>query len=381
MSSDLPIVSVWAKTTPGWMKVGELRTWATLMVEPRHLQAGLWSLEMPYDAQALKVTTDRVLTVDFRGQRTTCLLDTFNPKSDDRGQPMLSIGGVDAYSLLGDVTCWPVPLNAIDNQTAEYYTSSGPAEEMLRALAYANMINRRNDDITFGPHGSRGGTISLSVRFDNLGEVFATKCAASNLGVRVGLVNTSGTRAQMKVEFYEPADRSQRVRLSHKVGSIRTWDQSTKLPTVTKAIIGGAGEGTARVMRVVTDAAAETMWGRSREVFIDARDSFDAPVLDERGTEALTDGAGQSSFTVEAAEAEGMKYGTHYQVGDKVTVELMTGTTAVDYLGAVRIECGNDTGVKVTPIVGNPNGGKPDFDLASVITGLRQRIRKLEQRR
>ena len=378
--TDRPEVSVWAKTTPGWMKVGELRTWKTLTCEPRHLQPGAWSMSMPYDDQALKVLVDRAFTIDFRGQRImTGLIDTFSPKSDENGQPSLDVTGIDAMTLLGDVLAWPVPGSPIGSQTVENYTASGPAETVLRGMASANLA-RRGDDIVFAANLARGGTVNLSVRFDNLLDVIASKCQIANLGVKVGLVNTTGTRAQMTVEFYTPADRTQRVRLSHKVGTFRSWEQSTQLPSVTKAIVGGAGDSTARVFAVVTDAASETMWRRSREVFVDARDTFDSTTLTERGTEAITEGAAQSSFSLEAAEAEGMRYVKHYSVGDKVTVELLTGLSTTDYLGAVRLECG-DSGTKVTPIVGNPNGGTPEFTTGALITALRQRIRKLEQRK
>lgn len=137
---------------------------------------------------------------------------------------------------------------------------------------------------------------------------------------------------------------------------------------------------TTRIFRYVTNAAAETEWGRVRETLVSASVEDDAAedVYTEQGNEALTDAAGQSSFDLEAVEAEGMRVGTHYGLGDLVTVELLTGVSQVEALGAFVVSASASDGVSVRLIPGNPDAGRPLFGQAAIIRGIRQQVRTLQ---
>jgi hypothetical protein len=184
----------------------------------------------------------------------------------------------------------------------------------------------------------------------------------------------------MTCEFFEPADLTNRARLSHKVGSLRSWSHNNEAPTLTRATVGGAGEGTARVYREVADTAAEAEWGFKISKSIDARDTFDTTTLDQRGQEALAEGAAQASFGLQVTDAEGMRYGTHYNLGDMVRVELLTGVAKDDIVTAVTLAAGED-GVTVTPVVGNPDSTDPTMQLAAILSGVARETHKLQTRR
>ncbi len=381
--SELPIrVGVWRKLTTGWGKVGELETWETLACEPRFRAPGVWSLRAPYTEQTLKLTVDRLVTIDLNGRRLmTGMVTSHVPHSDpESGEPFLEVSGVDVLAMLGWVTCWPNPLSAITAQTATDYVVSGPTESVLRRLVMVNAANRRGMGITVPPSQARGASVTVRARFDNLAELMAKYGKKGGLGYRMGLVESSGTRAALTVTFFLPADRTKRVRLSHRVGSLASWTSTSDAPTVTYAIVGGAGTGVDRVMAEVRDDVASAAWGGHREVFIDARDTFDVPELTARGELALEEGVGAQAFTLEAADAEGMQFGVHYDLGDSVLVELLTGATTTDAVSSARLSAGAD-GYSLTPVVGDPDGDNPDLRQAQVLRAVARRVRALEQRR
>ncbi|MBC8093524.1 MAG: siphovirus ReqiPepy6 Gp37-like family protein [Pseudonocardia sp.] len=382
MSENIPItVGVWAKRTTGWGKVSEIRTWTDLTLEPRHLQPGTWSLRMPYDSQAARLTERHLLTFDFRGTRMTGVIEKLSPQSDETGKPRLEVSGSDAMALLGDVLCWPVPSAALTAQAEAYYdAANGPGETRLREIIVANMITRRGDDVVVPASRGRGGPVGFHQRFTNLLTVVQAKAESAGLGVRMGLTNTtSSTRAAMTVEFYVPTDRSNRVRLSHKVGTLRSWKHESTVPTGTRVIVGGGGVGASRLFYLGISAAAETEWARKREMFVDARDTSDVPTLAERSTEALLEAAAQSAFELDSVEAEGMRYGIHYGLGDLVTVELLTGVSKVDRLGGVKVSASLDAGMTVQLVPGNPDAINPMFAMAATVKGIRRQVTALQR--
>lgn len=372
--------SVWQQIDgPTWGKVGELAAWTSLSYEHRHLQAGQWSLVTSWNEQAAKLGKKRMITFDFRGQRFTGVVEHLSPRLEDNGIGM-EIGGSDALTLLGDVADWPLPNAALSAQSTAHYTVKGAAETALGGLIDANYGRLYEGGVfQMAPVVSqgRGISVSLNERFSNLLTVVTEKCALANLGVRVGLVqNGAGTRADLTTWFFQPQDRSVRVRLSQKIGTLRTWTQSDDAPTATRAIAGGGGKGTTRIFRERIDAAAEDEWGRRREVFVDARDTTDTADLDERADSELVDATAQSSFELEATDAEGMRYGDHYVVSDSVAVEVLDQSVVLP-LGAAAISA-DSSGVTVTLRPGNPDASDPLFAQAALFRSMRRRLRALE---
>lgn len=379
VTDDRVKVGIWQQLTGStWARVGDVTGWSSLTVEPQHLQAGPWTLQLPYDAQTAKISKQHLLTFDFRGERFTGTVEHVGPQSDDNTGVVLELSGVDALTLLGDATCWPVPSAGLDGQDTARWDLTADAETACRALIVANMP--RLYDIAVPLSRGRGKTVTFSLRFHNLLNQVLSKCAYAGIGVRVGLnqVADSSTRATLACWFYEPQDRSLRVRLTQEIGTLASWSQSDDAPTATRAIVGGGGTGTQRVFRQVTESAVEADWGRKRETFVDARDTTDATVLDQRANEELVNDAAQASFELEATEAAGMRYGDHFTVGDKVTIELLTGVTHVDTLSAAVVtDDSNGTVISLKP--GSLDSSHPMFTQAAIVRGLRAQLRALQQ--
>lgn len=366
-----------------YRKQGELPAWTALSVAPKHLAAGEWSLQVPWSTAAGRVTTQQLVTYDLQREGSpevrvmTGVIRSLEPGADESGRVTLSLAGVDVLDLLGGALCWPVPGAGLGGQSVSHYIQSGAAETVLRELVQANWVQRLGQPLLLPASLARGSTVRLRLRFTNLLQVLTSKAAVAGLGLSMGLVDASSTRADLTLAFRVPVDQSARVKLSHKVGSLRTWKQSSVAPTVTRAIVAGGGQGAARVFRQQQAAAAEAAWGWPRELFVDQRGTTDTDELDEAGSEALADGAATQGFDLDAVEAQGIRYGQHFQVGDLVSVELLTGLATTAPLGAVQIEGGSD-GVSVKLLPGDPDATNPLFRQAAIIRELRRQVRALQ---
>jgi hypothetical protein len=127
---------------------------------------------------------------------------------------------------------------------------------------------------------------------------------------------------------------------------------SLKAPTVTRVIVGGAGEGTARTFGQFIDAARETAFGFKREQFRDARNSEAGADLSEDAAEVFEEGAPKASVQCELAESSWFRYRVQYQVGDVVTVQVGP-VSVTDVIRQVVIRDAPGEGVRVTPSVGD----------------------------
>lgn len=134
-----------------------------------------------------------------------------------------------------------------------------------------------------------------------------------------------------------------------------------------------------RRYRQVSDIDAEAEWGRVREVLVTASGEDRNKALDEQGQQALDDQAAQTVFELETTEAAAMRYGIHYAVGDEVLVELVTGVSRTERVGAVRVTATPDSGVVVQTVPGDPDAANPLFALAALVRGLRRRVNQAQE--
>lgn len=376
-------IGVWQHISGStWGRVQEFSDWRTMNVETRHLQAGPWVLLLPFTEQTRKTQLTHMITFDYRGSRVTGLIEHRGFQQGETGGVLMELAGSDALALLGDADIWPDPASPLGAQTTVYYDATGNPEDVMRACIVAQMdrlYGAEQYEVDVDPSQHRGkGTTTFHARFHNLLNQVLARCKNAGLGIRVGLVDNDGssTRATLRCWFYEPQDRSLRVRLSHKVGTIRTWSQSDDAPKTTRETAGGPGSGTARKFRQVVRDDVEDVWKRKREGFISATDAATDADMDTRATDELNDAAEQSSFDLAAVEAEGMRYGPHYGVGDLVTVELLTGVEKVDSLSVVVVKSdGGATSVELKP--GNPDAKDPMFSQRQIVQGLNSQVRNL----
>jgi hypothetical protein len=345
-----------------------------LTVTPRHNARGTASLTLASDHR-------RLADLSAPGARVVI-------RYDDLPQPLLtgrvrlragrgpSVAGrvtftvIDDLRLLWRVLGWPVPGAAIGSQgTAAYDVRTGPAETVLKAFVQANAVTRLGLPVTVAADQARGAQITGSLRMHPLADRLLPLVDAAALGVTV---RQSGTG--LVLDCYTPAVHPRT--LSERSAVVQDWGYSDADPEATRVVVGGEGEGTARVFRLVTDPARETEWADVIEVFRDSRDTGDLALLDARGAETLTEAAPKAGLKVTLAETSTFRYGKALNVGDRVRLEVGPGVVVEDVLREAVLSWTRADGLEVTPVVGERTDD-PDNVLARAVASLGRGLRNL----
>lgn len=198
--------------------------------------------------------------------------------------------------------------------------ATGSADEVIKAFVSASLRGLEWMTVAAGRAG--GSTISDQSRFRNLGDEVVRIAAAAGLGLQFRRVGTD-----IVFDTYPGVDRTVgnaadnapcmfSIEYKNLQGHTFADDGTGEQTTV---YVGGAGEGIAREVALVGDAT--TGWAR-REVFADARDvdAGDAATLAERAAQNVI--PAQASVTAKVSADANLVYGTHYGLGDLVTVYI-----------------------------------------------------------
>jgi hypothetical protein len=237
------------------------------------------------------------------------------------------------------------------------------ADDVIVRRGYA----RRDTRLTLGTNGHRGATLTKSPRFQALGallnEVATVADYPSGTGRQLGF-RVVQIGASLQFQTYATADQSAAVRFDVDNGTLASSTVATAAPTVTRTIVGGQGDGTARQMEEVTSTdslTAEAAWGRRIEQFIDQRQTSDPAQLTAAGTSALTQG-GLSQFAMKLTPADDAPWvcGVDYGLGDVVTVVVRDG--GEDALAATELSTtvtgyvfkADASGVRFGAVLGQP---------------------------
>lgn len=285
----------------------------------------------------------------------------------------------DDWTVLSDeIQCWPNPTGTINQQGDEdaYFTRTGPAETVLKQILAPN-VTRQGTALTIPATSGRGLTITGMVRFHPITERLWPAFEQAGLGVRV--VQVGGQRV---LDVYEPVTYS-RV-LTQDSGIVVDGSWSISAPTVTRVTILAGGEGTARVVRQKVDAALEAEWGVILPAVRDARDiPADDPnleaLLTARMDETLEEGAPKASLKCELTETEQFRFGAAFDVGDRVSIRLSDAPVITDYVRSVGFSWTPESGVEITPHVGEWSD-LADAPLIAQVSALTRAVGNLERR-
>ena len=264
----------------------------------------------------------------------------------------------DWAEIFQSVTGWIIPGNGIRNQgddETSYYRLSGPAETVVKTAVSAN-ADRLGLELTVPATQGRGSNIEVSLRMHPLADRLYPAVDQAGIGVRVVQKNTP-TRT---LEVYEPVTRGTVLTEASEV--VVQGSYQIQPPTVTRVVVGCGGEAAARDFFLFVDSAAEAQWGVVRESFVDARDlgrdeyPSDAELeaaAQPRAEEALLEGAAKTGLSVELAETEYFRFGSAFDVGDRISVQLNGAPVLTDRVREVTVSWTPDEGLLVVPIIGD----------------------------
>ena len=238
---------------------------------------------------------------------------------------------------------------------------SGTVEAAMRKIVSDNAITARPlPHLTLGSAAGLTPACTFQATYKTVLSVCEALAKAAPLGFRVRL-DVPGK--QWIFEVYDGTDRTVTqhdrpyVLFSDEFRNI-TGPEYTRNSTgyCNYAIVGGEGEGAARVIVEVD----HTGGGERRELWVDAKDLQKGSLSDadyraqlaQRGTEKLAEAAKTESFSANAVDTENFRYLTDWDLGDIVSFEKwgirldqrITEVEEVDEGGVMTI----------TPVCGNP---------------------------
>lgn len=291
------------------------------------------------------------------------------------------IEGADDSVILTERLAYPDPTDDdVTDQQFAFDVRDDVAETVIKEYVDANLVSgpasRQVDNLTVQADLGRGNTVIGDARFNQLQELLFGLAQTGGVGYKI---EQNGTNLEFQV--YEPADLSALVRLDIDNGRLRSADYSYEAPTVTRAIVGGAGEAEERLFyegTLTQSTNAENEWGRRIERFVDARNSQETVELEQSANEALIDdGKTKVALTVTPTDDGTMLFGSEWGLGDTLTVTAGTvNTVAVVYTVAISIQA---DGVFLAAEVGKPVASDYETRLAQQALEQTRRISEIER--
>lgn len=349
-------------------RVGQIDRLTALELTPVFNAVGGWSLTLPAGtAQAEAIVKGGWLTA-FSGERQIFAGQIRGLKrtrsENDPFHGSLTAYGPSAEIVLADRLAFQVPGSAATSQGgAEYDKRTGPGETVIKAYVNLNcgpgaIVARRTAGLAMETDAARGGTVLGSARMTPMLDLIGPLAETAGLGFRIVFVAGN----QLQFQIYEPTDKTGTARFAVDLGNLSSYEHVEEAAKTSAAIVGGQGEGIARVFREVLDNDAIAAWGTRSEVFVDRRDSADNVELDQAGAEQTVENGPTNGITIQAIDTPHLAFGRDYYLGDRVTAEDTT-----DVLRGLTISWSAAEGATTKSTVGTAS-----------VTGTRRMIQRLK---
>jgi hypothetical protein len=355
----------------------------------RHRAVGEWSIDLPYEHPLVKKLWVPGSGVIIQVRNRVFLSGPTNKfkfeASTDDPQGLITFSGVDDTVLLADALAWPTPSQwHVESQTDYNNMQTGAAESVMKAFVDVNIgpsapMARRGllaQALQIEASLNRGINLTKLTRFENLLDLLTGLGLSSGLGYRIVQVGT-----HLEFQVYEPQDRSAFVQLDVRNNTLEDQSIEVSLPAVTRAIVGGNGEGVTRQLQQRTSPAsqhAELEWGRHIEEFLDERSTSDPTELAQAGDARLVE-AGFTTVAVKAVPADDntREYLVDWDIGDTVGV-VINGLPETAPVTEVAIVA-NSSGVAAGASIGDVSGFQGSSALHMMANNTSRRLSALER--
>jgi hypothetical protein len=357
-------------------RTGQVQDFTSLTLTLRFNAPHTWVLTLPADdADLLDTATGIILVRDgmtllsgpiIRRQRTL-----------SEGRRVLTVSGADDTVWLQRRLALPVPSGPPYTAVA-YDDKSAAAETVLRYFVDRNLgpaatTDRRLVPLTLAADQARGTSVRGRGRFHTLLELLQSiALAGGDLGFRIVQAGTA-----LEFQVYVPEDRTATAVFSEDLGNLAGYEYATATPEADYVIVGGQGEGTARIFAEGSSASP----GQPRsETFRDRRDTDDPAVLAQTRDETLAELAQPTALSFTPVDTPALAFGSGYFLGDRVTV-VIDGVEITDVVREVGVSVTADQGERLTPVIGTPGASSPTVPLLfDRLTRQGRRVSNLERR-
>lgn len=403
--------------------IGQIEDFQQLTVSLAYNDVGTWELTLPADSIGATLL-DRaanpgggiivmrngvqLISGPARGHKWS--------RSGDTGNGVFTIVGLDDAWVLASRLVWPDPVHTIDAQANIWWSTnasnlgvSQPAETIMYNLVQAQLApgianGRGVSNLTFGTNLGRGLSqlVPKSWRFNTVLDALQQMSVLSKpttdprgeLGFTVDQVSLSSPLQRFQV--FISNDHSDTVRFSFNVGNLSEATYNTTAPKATY-LVTGAGQ-TADTGSGVQINKQTFGWSRTDTYYpgfyaegfqdqseVDPLDVNAVAQMQQSVNDYWSANGGQVAATFKAIDTTTMAFGTHYMLGDFVTVELPQ-LTFVERVRAVGLAYSPDNGEELTLAVGTADGtysrlnpGRPSSAMFQTYVNNAQRAYKVAQ--
>ncbi len=347
----------------------------------RFNDVGTWELTLDRRAAAADALVQSGAGIEIRRDDFVIMTGPVTRVKRDRSDRsnLLTVSGVDDNVWLARRLAHPQPAST----APPYNSSADDARTGVGSTVIWEYVNvnlgpgaispRELSVLTMATDPEVGSTVSGRARYDVLLELI------QNLAVAAGDIGFSITQVDdgLVFEVFEPADKSDSIVFSEGFGNLSSFTYEQQAPEYTYVYGGGDGEGTARTIVEGQDSTAVAAWGRI-EKLVDARQQDDGPSVAQQIQTALSENSERLTLDITPVDTTNLKYGVHYQLGDRVSV-VVDGVVITDLVLQVEISLTPSGPQRLTPVLGTP--GRSDLiALFSAVRDLASRTRNLERR-
>jgi hypothetical protein len=370
--------------------VSDAIPWVTLNVEARYREPGAGILTARATDPMLNALApgNRIAFyrngVDFlSGPIEKPGIHVWSADDDASGPGTLTIQWTDDLALIAGRKTYPVYNQPATNQVASArYADTDLAGTLITELVDRNAgpnahagppIDRRVPHLQIGTGAGLGSSITVSTRFESLLDVCRTLAdlSTTELGFR-----TRVDGGAVYFDVYVPQDRPG-VIFSRGLRNLTGFSYEPEAPKVTAAIVGGAGSGASRSTRLRQDATAVSDWWLMED-FVNQSDTSNITELDQAGDAALAEGSETAAVSFTTIESADYRYGTAFNLGDKVYVSPRDGLRIADVVRAAVFQADINEGTQVTNILVGNEQASNDPTWVKAVRALSRRTGKLE---
>lgn len=273
---------------------------------------------------------------------------------DNAGDGVLTVNFADDLAFIAARCTYPDPTLAPSAQVIDNWTYSGNAELALRYLADYNagpnaLSARRVPELVLGSVAGVGSTVSVKAeRMEPLGTVMRRIAqSGGGLGFR-----TKAFTDRIEFQVYQPLDKAEEVFFGFGAGNLKYVSYEVTAPEATTAIVGGQGEGADRFLIERTNDGGELAWGRT-ETLVSRPGNDPLADLQAAGDEELADRGETARLPTSASDTPFQRFGVHYELGTRVSVETWPGSLLADVVTTVHIQVWPTAGEVVSPTIGS----------------------------
>jgi hypothetical protein len=287
--------------------------------------------------------------------------DVYVTESRDANVGGVSVVGFTDEILLAGETGFAdpdtdIPTNTTTTIGVQNDSRTGPAETVLKDFVAANIgptagiVRRRYPFLQIEPTVGLGPTDTWTSRFDNLLTLCQQIATNADLSFRI----VQSAPGQLTLYVWEPQFIPE-ARFSVQAGNLTSAVLSLRAPNQTEVIVGGDGEGTARLFSRRVTFGLDTDYGRRVSKFMSRQSITDYDELQREMDVELKEGLVTAGITLYPVNLPTLQFGVHYRLGDRVSA-VVRGIELVEPVRRVVIEHEAGKAADTVPTVGLPIG-------------------------